>query len=56
MQFHKIIVLMDGRTCTLRNGTAEDWPWILIFGIVNTGIGNHMLEILARFRSEGVVE
>ena len=29
MQFHKIITLKDGRTCTLRNGTAEDGQAVL---------------------------
>ena len=24
MQYHKIITLKDGRTCTVRNGTAGD--------------------------------
>ena len=31
MQFHKIITLKDGRTCTLRNGTAEDGQALLDF-------------------------
>ena len=29
MQYHKIITLKDGRTCTLRNGTAEDGQALL---------------------------
>ena len=29
MQYHKNIVLKDGRACTLRNGTAEDGPALL---------------------------
>ena len=29
MQYHKIITLKNGRTCTLRNGTAEDGQALL---------------------------
>ena len=29
MQYHQIITLKDGRTCTLRNGTAEDGQALL---------------------------
>ena len=29
MQFHKIITLKDGRTCTLRNGTEQDGQALL---------------------------
>ena len=29
MQYHKIITPKDGRTCTLRNGTAEDGQELL---------------------------
>ena len=37
MQFHKIITLKDGRTCTLRNGTAEDGQAVLdIFNLTHT--------------------
>ena len=36
MQFHKIITLKDGRTCTLRNGTAEDGQAVLdIFNLTH---------------------
>ena len=36
MQFHKIITLKDGRTCTLRNGTAEDGQALLdIFNLTH---------------------
>ena len=36
MQYHKIITLKDGRTCTLRNGTAEDWRALLdIFNLTH---------------------
>ena len=41
MQYHKKITLKDGRTCVLRNGTAEDGQALLnifnvkIFGRVN---------------------
>ena len=33
MEYHKIITLKDGRTCTLRNGTAEDGQ--TVFDIFN---------------------
>jgi len=29
MRYHKMIILKDGRTCTLRNGTAEDAQGLL---------------------------
>ena len=36
MQYHKIITLKDGRTCTLRNGTAEDGRALLdIFNLTH---------------------
>ena len=36
MQFHKNITLKDGRTCTLRNGTAEDGQALLdIFNLTH---------------------
>ena len=36
MQFHKKITLKDGRTCTLRNGTAEDGQALLdIFNLTH---------------------
>ena len=36
MQYHKIITLKDGRTCTLRNGTAEDGQALLdIFNLTH---------------------
>ena len=36
MQFHKTITLKDGRTCTLRNGTAEDGQALLdIFNLTH---------------------
>ena len=36
MQFHKIITLKDGRTCNLRNGTAEDGQAVLdIFNLTH---------------------
>lgn len=36
MQFYKIITLKDGRTCTLRNGTAEDGQALLdIFNLTH---------------------
>ena len=36
MQFHRIITLKDGRTCTLRNGTAEDGQALLeIFNLTH---------------------
>ena len=36
MQFHRIITLKDGRTCTLRNGTAEDGQALLnIFNVTH---------------------
>ncbi len=36
MRYHKIIPLRDGRTCTLRNGTAEDGQALLaIFNLTH---------------------
>ena len=36
MRYHKIITLKDGRTCTLRNGTAEDGQALLdIFNLTH---------------------
>ena len=36
MRYHKIIPLKDGRTCTLRNGTAEDGQALLaIFNLTH---------------------
>ncbi|MBQ1406258.1 MAG: GNAT family N-acetyltransferase [Oscillospiraceae bacterium] len=36
MRYHKIIPLRDGRTCTLRNGTAEDGQSLLaIFNLTH---------------------
>ncbi len=36
MQYHKIVTLKDGRTCTLRNGTAEDGQALLdIFNLTH---------------------
>ena len=36
MRYHKIIPLKDGRTCTLRNGTAEDGQSLLaIFNLTH---------------------
>ena len=36
MQYHKIITLKDGRTCILRNGTAEDGQALLdIFNLTH---------------------
>ena len=37
MQYHKTIILKDGRACTLRNGTAEDGEALLkIFNLTHT--------------------
>ena len=37
MQYHKTIILKDGRACTLRNGTAEDGQALLeIFNLTHT--------------------
>ena len=37
MNYHKTITLKDGRTCTLRNGTAEDGRALLkIFNLTHT--------------------
>ena len=36
MQYHNIIILKDGRTCVLRNGTAEDGQALLdIFNLTH---------------------
>ena len=37
MEYHKTIILKDGRACTLRNGTAEDGQALLkIFNLTHT--------------------
>lgn len=43
MQFHKNISLKDGRTCTLRNGTAEDGQALLDIFILTHAQTDYLL-------------
>ena len=43
MQFHKKITLKDGRTCTLRNGTAEDGQALLDIFILTHAQTDYLL-------------